>query len=129
MARTRDAVLAASLLAAAILAGGLLSAPRSGAVGEPEFGCKQVHRGAATVNPNSKGRAPVALGDSTMLLPIPNLDAVGYSVNARGCRGFREAVNIARKLKAKHHFLRTVLKGGKIYLIGDENELGRLAKK
>ena len=33
------------------------------------------------------------------------------------------------KLKAKHHFLRTVLKGGKIYLIGDENELGRLAKK
>ena len=109
MARTRDAVLAASLLAAAILAAGLLSAPRSGAAGEPEFGCKQVHRGAATVNPNSKGRAPVALGDSTMLLPIPNLDAVGYSVNARGCRGFREAVNIARKLKAKHHLPHLVL--------------------
>ena len=42
MARTRDAVLAASLLAAAIIAAGLLSAPRSGAAGEPEFGCKQV---------------------------------------------------------------------------------------
>lgn len=33
------------------------------------------------------------------------------------------------KLAAKHHFLRSVLKGGKIFLIGDERELGRLAKK
>src|SRR3954453_24020909 len=71
--------------------------------GEPDYGCKQIHRGKATVDPDPKGRAPVAIGDSTMILPIPNLDAVGYSVNARGCRGFREAVNIARKLKAKHH--------------------------
>ena len=33
------------------------------------------------------------------------------------------------KLAAKHHFLRSVLKGEKIFLIGDERELGRLAKK
>jgi predicted nucleotidyltransferase len=33
------------------------------------------------------------------------------------------------KLAAKQHFLRTVLKGEKIFLIGDEHELGRLAKK
>lgn len=33
------------------------------------------------------------------------------------------------KLKAKHHFLRTVLSAGKIFLIGDDDELGRLAKK
>lgn len=33
------------------------------------------------------------------------------------------------KLAAKHHFLRTVLKSEKIFLIGDERELGRLAKK
>jgi hypothetical protein len=77
--------------------------------GEPDFGCKQVHRGKATIDPNTKGRAPVALGDSTMLLPIPNLNAVGYSVNARGCRGFREAINIARKLKAKRHLPHLVL--------------------
>ena len=51
----------------------------------------------------------MALGDSTMILPIPNLDAVGYSVNARGCRGFKEAVNIARKLKAKHHLPHLVM--------------------
>jgi hypothetical protein len=77
--------------------------------GEPDYGCKKVHRGKATVDPNPKGRAPVAIGDSTMLLPIPNLAAVGYSVNARGCRGFREAINIARKLRAKHHLPHLVL--------------------
>ena len=33
------------------------------------------------------------------------------------------------KVRAKHHFLTSVLKGPKIYLIGDENELGRLAAK
>ena len=43
----------------------------------------------------------MAIGDSTMILPIPNLNAVGFSVNARGCRGFKESINIARKLKAK----------------------------
>ena len=79
------------------------------ASGEPEYGCKQVHHGKAQVDPNTKGRAPIALGDSTMLLPIPNLAAVGYSVNARGCRGFREAINIARKLRAKHHLPHLVL--------------------
>src|SRR3954454_18637583 len=77
--------------------------------GEPEYGCKQPHRGKAQVDPNPRGRARVAIGASTMILPIPNLDAVGYSVNARGCRGFREAVNIARKLKAKHHLPHLVM--------------------
>jgi predicted nucleotidyltransferase len=32
------------------------------------------------------------------------------------------------KLVAKHHFLRSVLKGDKIFLIGDDRELARLAK-
>lgn len=95
------------MLVALCLAVGL-AATAHGA-GEPEFGCKQVHRGKATIDPNPRGRAPVALGDSTMLLPIPNLIAVGYSVNARGCRGFRESINIARKLKAKHHLPHLVL--------------------
>ena len=109
MARMRDAAAAGLILAAAVLAGALLSTPLSHAAGEPEFGCKKIHRGKAEIDPNPKGRAPVAIGDSTMILPIPNLDAVGYSVNARGCRGFREAVNIARKLKAKHHLPHLVM--------------------
>lgn len=33
------------------------------------------------------------------------------------------------KMRAKHHFLTSVLKGSKMYLIGDENELRRLATK
>jgi hypothetical protein len=109
MARARDAVWAAALLAVAILAIALLSAPPSGAAGEPEFGCKKIHRGKAQMDPNPSGRAPVALGDSTMILPIPNLNEVGFSVNARGCRGFKEAVNIARKLKAKRHLPHLVM--------------------
>jgi hypothetical protein len=97
---------AVAVVALCILIG--LAAEANGA-GEPAFGCKKIHRGTAQVDPNPKGRAPVALGDSTMILPIPNLDAVGFSVNARGCRGFKEAVNIARKLKAKRRLPHLVM--------------------
>jgi hypothetical protein len=75
--------------------------------GEPAFGCKKIHRGSADTGP--KAKAPVAIGDSTMILPIPNLDAAGFSVNARGCRGFKEATNIAARLKAKHRLPHLVL--------------------
>lgn len=37
--------------------------------------------------------------------------------------------DFAAKLKAKNHFLRTVVRSEKIFLIGDDHELGRLAKK
>jgi hypothetical protein len=96
----------AAVIALCLLAG--IASAAHGA-GEPDYGCKKIHRGNAGVDPNPKGRAPVAIGDSTMILPIPNLDAAGYSVNARGCRGFREAVNIARKLKAKGHLPHLVM--------------------
>jgi hypothetical protein len=77
--------------------------------GEPAFHCKHVHTGEAQVNPNPKGLPPLALGDSTMLLPIPNLNAVGISVNARGCRGFKEAVEVAAKQKHKGRLPHLVL--------------------
>src|SRR5262245_66483014 len=101
MARRRDAA-SAALLAAAILAVALLSAPRSGAAGEPAFNCKGVHTGKAQIDPNPKGRAPVAIGDSTMILPIPNLGSVGFSVNARGCRGFKESDRKSTRLNSSH---------------------------
>lgn len=94
-------VAGAVTLFAVLILSSVTSTPLGRAAGEPAFDCKKVHRGNAAVNPNPKGRAPVAIGDSTMILPIPNLDAVGFSVNARGCRGFKEGVNIARKLKTK----------------------------
>ncbi len=86
-----------------------LRAPRGDAAGEPAFHCHKVHGGAAQANPNPKGRPPLAIGDSTMLLPIPNLNQVGYSVNARGCRGFKEAVAVATKLRRKHRLPHLVL--------------------
>jgi hypothetical protein len=104
MVRIRRSVIAVLALCLSVA----LAAAAHGA-GEPAFGCKQVHRGKAQVDPNPKGRAPLTIGDSTMILPIPNLDAVGYSVNARGCRGFKESVNIARKLRAKGHLPHLVL--------------------
>jgi hypothetical protein len=78
-------------------------------VGEPGFTCKRVHRGTAQVNPNPEGRPPLVIGDSTVNLPIPNLTAVGYSVNARGCRGFEEAVRVAETIRSKHRLPHLVL--------------------
>jgi hypothetical protein len=96
----------AAVIALCLLAG--LAGSAHGA-GEPDFGCKQVHRSKAVTDSAGKGRPPILIGDSTVLLPIPNLANGGISVNGRGCRGFREAVNIARKLKAKHHLPHLVL--------------------
>jgi hypothetical protein len=87
----------------------LIGAATAHGVGEPVYGCKKIHRGEAEVNPNPKGLPPVAIGDSTMILPIPNLDAVGFSVNARGCRGFKESINIAARLKRKHRLPHLVM--------------------
>jgi hypothetical protein len=77
--------------------------------GEPAYGCEGIHRGEAEVNPNPRGRPPIEIGDSTVILPIPNLSAVGYSVNARGCRGFKESIDVAAKLRAKHRLPHLVL--------------------
>jgi hypothetical protein len=94
--------------AVALLVSVALAAVAHGS-GEPAFHCKHVHGAEAQVNPNPKGLPPLALGDSTMLLPIPNLNAVGFSVNARGCRGFKEAVEVAAKLRRKHRLPHLVL--------------------
>jgi hypothetical protein len=88
-----------------------LAAAAHGA-GEPDFGCKKVHHSKALVDPAGKGRAPILIGDSTVLLPIPNLAQVGIAVNGRGCRGFRESLNVAAKLNAKHHLPHLVLMNG-----------------
>ena len=71
----RVRLLAVAVAAIGVTAGLVVSAHGAG---EPDFGCKKVHRGKAQMDPNPKGRAPVAIGDSTMILPIPNLGEVGY---------------------------------------------------
>ncbi|MFL5906301.1 MAG: hypothetical protein ACJ75Z_01730 [Solirubrobacterales bacterium] len=108
-ARDGSPLAALTSIAACLLALGLLSPHRASAAGEPGFGCKHSHRRNAQVNPNPTGRPPLVIGDSTVLLPIPDLIAAGYSVNARGCRGFREAVSVAEKIRRKHRLPHLVL--------------------
>lgn len=50
-----------------------------------------------TVNPD--GHAPLAIGDSTMLLALPPLARAGYQVNARGCRQITEGLDLIRDYK------------------------------
>ena len=51
--------------------------------------------------------------------------AIGREVNPT----VYSSADLRTKLREKHHFLTSVLKEPKIYLIGDENELRRLAPK
>jgi|SRR5690242_1591572 len=71
------------------------------ATGEPSFGCGHVHTAKALRTPygSGDGPPPIAIGDSTMLLPIPDLTRVGFDVNAKGCRGFKQSVWVARDLR------------------------------
>jgi hypothetical protein len=81
------------------------------AAGEPAFGCGHVHTAPAQRNPYgpNDGPPPVAIGDSTMLLPIPDLTKVGFDVNAKGCRGFRQSVWVARDLRNRGELPKLVL--------------------
>jgi hypothetical protein len=87
--------LAVLLLAVA----GLWLAPSAVAAGEPAFGCGHVHTAEAQRNPLAPGPPAIAIGDSTMLLPIPDLTRVGFDVNAKGCRGFKQSIWVARDMR------------------------------
>ena len=52
--------------------------------------------GVETQTPKRKvaSRPPLAIGDSVMLLALPNLARKGFKVNARGCRAFDEGVRL-----------------------------------
>ncbi len=56
-----------------------------------------------------RGRPPLAVGDSVMLLAIDKLADIGYNVNARGCRGYREALHIVRQQKQQGKLGRLVV--------------------
>jgi hypothetical protein len=99
-------------VALAALAGSVAITAVAQGVGEPGFSCKQIHRGEATVNPNPKGEPPLVIGDSTVNLPIPNLSQAGFDVNARGCRGILEAINVADKLRRKGRLPHLVVVNG-----------------
>ena len=81
------------------------------AAGEPAFGCGHVHTAEAQRNPYGpdEGPPPIAIGDSTMLLPIPDLTRVGFDVNAKGCRGFKQSVWVARDLRNQDKLPKLIL--------------------
>jgi hypothetical protein len=89
------ALLALSLPSAA------LAQEEPAAPGRVPLTCGGEHTGKAKFNPYgpNDGPPPIAIGDSTMLFPIPDLNKVGFDVNARGCRGFKQAIWIARDMR------------------------------
>lgn len=89
----------------------LWMAPSAVAAGEPAFGCGHVHTAEAQRNPYgpNDGPPPIAIGDSTMLLPIPDLTRVGFDVNAKGCRGFKQSIWVARDLRNQDKLPKLIL--------------------
>jgi hypothetical protein len=77
----------------------LLASPAT--AGRVPLDCGKQHTGEAKFNPYgpSDGPPPIAIGDSTMLFPIPDLNKAGFDVNAKGCRGFKQAVWVARDMR------------------------------
>ncbi len=59
-------------------------------------GCGDVEQVTATKQVNPGGAAPLAVGDSVMLLALHNLAAVGYDTNGQGCRSFAEGLRVVR---------------------------------
>jgi hypothetical protein len=125
----RASAVALSLVLVALVG----AAPSVRAVGEPGFRCRDTYHGTATTNPNPKGKPPLAIGDSTMNLPLPNLTQIGFSVNARGCRGTGEANNLIEKLgrrgKLPHLVVVAVYSNGGISLKNIAELLDFLGKR
>lgn len=61
--------------------------------------CGSVETARARKNVNPRGHAPLAIGDSTMLLALPPLSREGYQVNAHGCRQIEEGLEVMREMK------------------------------
>jgi hypothetical protein len=94
--KSRPAAIATAVAAAGLLAAAALPA-RSGAVYDPACGGVETAKATRKVNPG--GHAPLAIGDSTMLLALPNLTHEGYQVNAHGCRQIDEGLEVIRGAK------------------------------
>jgi lysophospholipase L1-like esterase len=57
----------------------------------------------------SAGRAPIAIGDSPMLLALDPLADKGYRANARGCRQYPEGLALLRDLRDRDKLPRLVV--------------------
>jgi uncharacterized protein len=66
----------------------------------------------------------ISFGDAVSLLS-PAEEKLGREVNAV----VYPIAEFKQKVKEDHHFVKTVLEGEKIFLVGDEGELSRLAER
>ncbi len=89
-----SAVTAAAVVTA-VLAAAPVSTPGARA---DAAGCGGV-RVANPARRQNHQRPPLAIGDSTMLLALYNLAAIGYEANAHGCRELGEALALIRARK------------------------------
>jgi hypothetical protein len=69
--------------------------PAAGSAYDPACGGVETAQARRNVNPG--GHAPLAIGDSTMLLALPALANEGYRVNAHGCRQIEEGLDLLRE--------------------------------
>jgi hypothetical protein len=109
----------AGLLGIGLLLACLLPSPSAAAnsgnpyvvPGRVGLNCGHEHTSPAKFNPYgpNDGPPPIAIGDSTMLFPIPDLNKVGFDVNAKGCRGFKQAIWIARDMRNRGVLPRLIL--------------------
>jgi hypothetical protein len=95
---TRGATLRLSTITALVLLLAVLWLAASGQAGGTSF-CGDVKRASAGTDVNPGERAPLAIGDSVMLLALPNLSNIGFDVNARGCRDWAEGLRLMKSLK------------------------------
>ena len=65
-----------------------------GHAASPALACDAGRHVQAAHAGRSLGRAPLALGDSTMIYAAPVLGRLGVEADARGCRGFADGVGI-----------------------------------
>jgi hypothetical protein len=65
-------------------------------------GCGGVQKEKPHHHISKHGRAPLAIGDSVMLLALNKLADEGYRVNARGCRQWAEGMALLRQVKSRN---------------------------
>ena len=87
----------ASLVAFALAALVAVAAPAPAAAS-----CGGRVSGKPSKRVNPKGRAPIAIGDSIMILAVKRLAAEGYHANATGCRQWLEGVEMLQRKRRRH---------------------------
>jgi hypothetical protein len=105
--------IAALGLCAAVCAALLVSPPSGSA-----RACGGVVKKRPTQNAGIEGRAPLAIGDSSMLLAVDSLAAAGFKVNARGCRQMEEGLRVIKSAGHVPHMV--VIALGADYVVTKE---------